>query len=116
MKNTALFGRSHQLPLRDWLWIDIRLPRDHDPIDAKLCEQSFRSRLRPKQIFRHVRIELAVDREIEFTRDAGRSNWAVAVNETQSSPHRRATRPNSLIDCSGFFLHAIRSFRRRINT
>src|SRR6266404_5055742 len=115
MKNAALFSRSHQLPLRHWLWIDIRLPRDHDPIDAKLCEQSFRSRLRPKQIFRHVRIELAMDREVEFTRDAGRSNWAVAVKETQPSPPRSATRPNSLTDRAGFFLHAISTFRRRIN-
>src|ERR1700688_1728573 len=55
-----------------------------------------------------------MDRESECARDPSRENRAVAVDEAQSGPHRRAARPHDLSDQFRFLFNAIAQFRRWI--
>src|SRR5207244_9226170 len=68
-----------------------------------------------EQIFSHCRINFTVDRGRELARHASSSDWAVASNKMQSSPHRRASRAQNLADWLWFVCHTISRLCPRID-
>src|SRR4029077_1555775 len=68
-----------------------------------------------EQIFSYFRIDFTVDHGPEFARYASGSDWAVAIDEMQPSPHRRAARPQSLADRFRLVRLAVSKLRPRID-
>src|ERR1043166_3113364 len=68
-----------------------------------------------EQMFSYLRIDFTVDRGREFARYASGPDWAVAIDEMQSTPHRCAARPQRLANRLRLICHTIRQLRPRIN-
>src|SRR5262249_6717955 len=56
-----------------------------------------------------------MDRATEFARYTSGSDWTVAIDEMQSSPHRGAARPQSLANRLRLVCHTIGKLRPRID-
>src|ERR1700682_2063839 len=115
MKDAAFVRGQGQLRFRCWPRSDIHLSRNDNRVHAQSFQAAAGSRLLFEQISSDVRIDFAVDRELEFARDSGGEDRAVAVDEMQRCPHRSAARPNGLSDWPRLRFNAISKFRWRID-
>src|SRR5437016_9829284 len=107
MEDASFICRSDQLPLGRGLRNDIHFSRHNDPVDAQSRQLTLRASLVIEQVHSCCRINLAVNRGVEFTSDSSGPDWAITIDETQSSPQRCTPGTHNLSNRLRFFLDPV---------
>src|SRR4051812_12530712 len=96
-----------KLPFAVRLHHDGGFTRNDDPVDADPRQLSIWSTFVLRKIIGRPWRDLTVNRAVEFAANTSRDDWAVAIDQPHSAPHRRAPRPHNGADRSGFVFRAI---------
>src|SRR4051794_39020768 len=116
MKNAALSRGARNMPLGRRLWNEFHFIRNDDSVDAQPGQQPIGTAVVLEKRFGFGWRYFAVNRALEFAGDTGGPDGAVAVDETDPSPHRSTAGTHRRSEWLRVLLGAIGAFRGRINT